>query len=70
MLVLSKLNGTKLTEGTQLQQELVPITAFTWEWVVATAQLSAIIAEYPNLKKYPILLSKPGSPRRLFQSCM
>lgn len=52
MVVLFKFNGTELTEGTQLQQELVPITVFTWEQAVATAQLSAVIAAHPNLQKY------------------
>jgi len=54
VVVLFKLNVTELTKGTQLQQELVPITVFTWEWVVATAQFSAIIAAHPNLQKYRI----------------
>lgn len=52
--VLFKLNGTELTEGRQLQQELVPITGLTRERVVAAAQLSAIRAARPSLKKYRI----------------
>lgn len=50
-IVLFKLNGTELTERTQLQPELFPVSVSTWERVAAAAQLSAITAAHPNLQK-------------------